>query len=188
MAQEIEIEEKMLLSEEKFTELLSALDFPDKPFIQTNYYFETPDLALKNNLCALRIRKKGSHYIMTLKEPHRDGILETHDTLTSEDLKRAKNNINIDAPNCAKQLALKQIDISQIIYFGSLTTERYEFEKNQLIYVLDKSSYNNMIDYELEIEAPSRSLGVDTINHLIKRFNIPRVETISKIQRFFKTR
>src|SRR5699024_1815650 len=83
MEQELEIEYKILLSEDKFKELLNNLNFPSNPVTQINYYFETPDLKLKQINSALRIREKNSHYIVTLKEPHKKGIIEIHDKNTT---------------------------------------------------------------------------------------------------------
>lgn len=187
MKQEIEIEYKVLLSEDKFNQILYSLNFPAIPFTQTNYYFETPDLKLKEVNSALRIRKKNSDYIVTLKEAHPEGILETHDKILVEDFNNAIDKNELSAPNCAKQLQKKNVSLNKIEYIGSLTTERYEFTEDGLIYVLDKSFYNDKIDYELEIEAPSQVIGVKIFNELISRFNIKKTPPITKIERFFKT-
>lgn len=187
MNQEIEIEYKVLLSKEKFNQLLNSLNFPKEPFTQTNYYFETPDLKLKHNHSALRIRKKDSSYVVTLKEPHPEGILETHDIISKDTFQDAINNNKLMAPNCIKQLEKINISIDEIRYIGFLTTERYEFTENSLIYVLDKSFYNQLIDYELEIEAPSKRIGLDRFNELITLFNIEEVPPVTKIERFFST-
>jgi|SRR5690625_3447747 len=187
MEQELEIEYKVLLSEDKFKELLNNLNFPSNPVTQINYYFETPDLKLKQINSALRIREKNSHYIVTLKEPHKKGILETHDKISEDTFQQAiKNNI-LFAPNCSKQLQMQNISLDTIKYIGSLTTERYEFKENNLIYVLDKSFYNNKVDYELEIEAPSQEIGSHIFNQLISRFDIKKIPPITKIERFVNT-
>src|SRR5699024_8142218 len=180
MEQELEIEYKVLLSEDKFKELLNNLNFPSNSVTQINYYFETPDLKLKQINSALRIREKNSHYIVTLKEHHKKGILEN----TFQ--QAIKNNI-LFAPNCSKQLQKNNISLDTIKYIGSLITERYEFKDNNLIYVLDKSFYNNKVDYELEIEAPSQEIGSHIFNQLVSRFNIKKVPPITKIERFFNT-
>lgn len=187
MNQEIEIEYKVLLSETKFNKILITLDFPKEPITQTNYYFETPDFKLKKHNSALRIRKKNSDYIVTLKEPHPQGILETHDYISESDFNYAINENVLNAPNCIHQLNKRNISIIDIKYMGFLTTERYEFSKDHLIYVLDKSFYNNKIDYELEIEAPSKTIGLNKFNELISKFNIKKLSPVTKIERFFDT-
>ncbi|HLQ82887.1 MAG TPA: CYTH domain-containing protein [Pseudogracilibacillus sp.] len=187
MEQEIEIEFKVLLSKEKFNQILNSLNFPAKPFTQINYYFETSDLKLKKYHSALRIRKKNSNYIVTLKEPHPQGILETHDRISESEFNDAINHNHLVAPNCFKQLDKMNIKIDEISYMGSLKTERYEYTDNDLIYVLDKSFYNQQIDYELEIEAPSKNIGLAKFNELIAKFNIEEVPPITKIERFFNS-
>lgn len=187
MEQEIEIEYKVLLSEEKFNDILNSLEFPKEPFTQINYYFETPDFQLKKINSALRIRKKNVDFIVTLKEPHPKGILETHDQISEMDLKKAIDKNELFAPNCRKQLEDKNIPLEKVEYVGSLTTERYEFKKNELIYVLDKSFYNGQIDYELEIEAPSQATGKQIFNQLLTQFQIKQSPPITKIERFFQT-
>src|SRR5699024_2293642 len=82
MSQEIEIEYKNLLTKQEFDYLLGHFPFPQNSQKQTNFYFETENFSLKENGAALRIREKDGHYRLTLKEPHPDGLLETHDPLT----------------------------------------------------------------------------------------------------------
>src|SRR5699024_8846844 len=94
-----------------------------------------------------------------------------------------KNNI-LFAPNCSKQLQMQTISLDTIKYIGSLTTERYEFKENNLIYVLDKSFYNNKVDYEFEIEAPSQVIGSNLFNQLISRINLKIIPPITNIERF----
>src|SRR5699024_11255211 len=101
---------------------------------QNNYKFETHQLKLKQINSAFRIREKNTHYIVTLKEPHKTGILETHDKISEDTFQQAiKNNI-LFAPNCSKQLQKNNISLDTIKYIGSLITERYEFKDNNLIY------------------------------------------------------
>src|SRR5699024_6280641 len=85
MGQEIEIEYKNLLTKQEFNHLLHHFSFPQPGKKQTNYYFETKNFTLKENRSALRIREKDGNYQLTLKEPHVNGLLETHDMLTESE-------------------------------------------------------------------------------------------------------
>src|SRR5699024_1606496 len=76
------------------------------------------------------------------------------------------------------------IDPSNLIYYGSLTTTRLEYNHKGFIYVLDDSHYNNHSDYELEIEAPSYDVGLTTFNQLLTTLSITRRKTPNKIERF----
>src|SRR5699024_12592300 len=93
--QQIEIERKTMLTEAEFELLLKKLPFESAPIIQTNYYFETEDLALKRNRSALRIRQKNNSYTLTLKEPHEEGVLETNEPLTEYGAKMCLHIMNI---------------------------------------------------------------------------------------------
>src|SRR5699024_3832273 len=146
---------------------------------QINYYFEAPDLKHKQINSVLRTREKNSHSIATLKEPHKIGILETQDKLSEDTCQQSiKNNI-LFASNCSKQHKMQNISLDTIKNIYCLTTERYEYKENNLIYVLDKSFYNNKVDYELEIEAPSQEIGSHIFNQLISRFDIKKIPPIT---------
>lgn len=187
MKQEIEIEFKMMLNKNEYDHLLRKLPFPNSAIAQTNYYFETNDFLLKQKMCALRIRVKNNTNTLTLKQPHESGILETHEKLTNEQVNDWINN----KPNLSKQmkkhLKMLAIPINRLHFYGSLMTERRQFVQNNIVYVLDKSFYNNVTDFELEIEAPSKTLGKQAFHSLLDDFNIDDKKTVPKIKRFFNT-
>lgn len=185
--QEIEIEFKNLITKEEFNRIRTYLPFPSNGELQTNYYFETNQFTLKKNHSALRIREKNGMYTLTLKQPHKQGLLETHDPLSSEEAKKWMNNHQVSTCNVTKQLDEMNIDVNDLIYYGSLTTVRLECKDGDFIYVLDDSHYNNHSDYELEIEAPSYEAGLEVFNRLLKTLSIPKRETPNKIKRFFDT-
>ncbi|WP_343042451.1 CYTH domain-containing protein [Ornithinibacillus caprae] len=185
--QEIEIEFKNLLTKPEFDRILNRLPFPEKADKQTNFYFETMDFSLRKNKSALRIRQKNGNYRLTLKEPHPDGLLETHDHLTVEEANEWLNGNCIPKENILKQLNQINVSLQDLKYFGSLTTERREYKDNGIIYVLDYSTYNNQEDYELEIEAIHKKEGIQAFHSLLEELHIPQRETANKIQRFFST-
>lgn len=187
MTQEIEIEFKNLVTKDEFEILLKHLPFPKEGHKQINYYFETPDHKLRSNQSALRIREKKGKYILTLKEPFGDGLLETHDVLTSEEASSWLNGNPIGKEETTKQLQKLDIPIHELQYFGSLTTIRREYQDNGLIFVLDYSTYHDQEDYELEIEAMDKNSGLKAIEHTLKQFGITKKETPNKIARFFQS-
>ncbi|MFC2949913.1 CYTH domain-containing protein [Virgibacillus sediminis] len=187
MAQEIEIEYKNLLTKDEFQRLLARLPFPESGSTQTNHYFETADFDLKEHGSALRIREKGGKYRLTLKEPHADGLLETHDDLTKEEADGWLEGNIIAKPHVAGQLKEKGIRHEDLKYCGSLATNRREIEYEGVLLVLDHSTYNRREDYELELEAPSKELGTARFEQLLKEHQIKRRNTPNKIQRFFES-
>ena len=188
MAQEIEIEFKNLLTKEEYERLLYNLPFPEYSETQTNFYFETKNFSLKEQGCALRIREKNGTYRLTLKEPHHLGILETHDELTKAEAESWMEGNNKEKEHTAKQLRSRRVSPKDLIYYGRLTTERREVNYQDVLLVLDFSTYNGLEDYELELEASSETAGQIAFNSLLKKYHIVKRETPNKIQRFFSSK
>lgn len=186
MHEEIEIEFKHMLTLEQFQTLLKELPFPELPIVQTNYYFETNEHTLINKRCALRIRLKHGTYQCTFKEPHPEGILETHDDLTKEEAEGWMKGIVPPIPHILRRLDIHDIDIHDISYIGSLTTDRYTYDTDGLQYVLDLSLYGENIDYELEIEATSYERGNRAYKQIVDQFQLPSKQPITKIERFLR--
>src|SRR5699024_8270211 len=104
MSQNIEIESKNILTSQEFQKLLNKLPFPKQGINQTNYYFDTGNMLLRKLSCALRIRKIGETYHLTLKEPHHNGILETHDQLTKNESLNCLNHNIMDKEHTGQRL------------------------------------------------------------------------------------
>ncbi|WP_040979706.1 CYTH domain-containing protein [Oceanobacillus jeddahense] len=185
MSQEVEIEFKNLLNTQEYHQLAEDLFSQAATIEQTNYYFETSSFGLKENHSALRIRKKDETYTLTLKEPHPDGLLETHDNLTEKEFLSWTSGIPTEAPNVTKQLKQMSIDVSSLIYFGKMTTFRKELPYQNTLIVLDKSLYLNTEDAEIELEATSKEHGEKVFKNLLANYQIPFRETPAKIARFF---
>jgi len=188
MSQEIEIEFKNLLNQNKYEQLADELPFDtNNRFTQTNYYFETESFDLKERGCALRIRKKKDSWTATLKEPHLDGLLETHDSLTEEEVQSWMNDKPSPTPNIEIRLEGLGISFSHIQFKGALTTERMEIPYRDTLLVLDRSHYNQQTDYELELEAKEKQYGEHVFTELLEHYTIPKRKTPNKIQRFFSS-
>ncbi|GGP14449.1 CYTH domain-containing protein [Oceanobacillus neutriphilus] len=185
MSQEVEIEFKNLLTIQEYNLLAEDLFSQTEMIEQINYYFETDSFDLKVNHSALRIRKKNETYTLTLKEPHPDGLLETHDTLTEKEFISWTSGKPTEAPNVMKQLKQLSVDLSSLNYVGSMTTFRKEMPYQDTLIVLDKSIYLDTEDAELELEAASKHHGEKIFNSLLANYHIPVRQTPAKIARFF---
>ncbi|API91008.1 CYTH domain-containing protein [Virgibacillus pantothenticus] len=185
MTQEIEIEFKNLLTPSEYNKLLTDIPFPIEAITQTNYYFETKERTLQDLGSALRIRQKNGRYQLTLKQPHKHGLLETHDMLTETEAEACIHGEMVEKKATAKQLKQLGIDIHSLQCLGSLTTERRELQIEDILLVLDYSMYNGKADYELELEATSQESGIDYFHKLLHKFGIPIRNTPNKIERFF---
>jgi uncharacterized protein YjbK len=186
MSQSIEIEFKNLLSIEEFNRMISYFQLSDDHFFrQINHYFDTEDFALKNLGCALRIREKKEHFEMTLKQPHPDGLLETTQTLTAKEANALLNGGLFMVGIVEAQIESLGIDVTNLVYFGSLTTDRAELSYQNGLLVLDFSSYLNTKDYEVEYEVSNREQGEPIFISLLTELNIPLRKTSNKTQRFY---
>ncbi|MEH6942106.1 CYTH domain-containing protein [Bacillus sp. JJ722] len=187
MNQEIEIEFKNLLTKEEFEKLAQYFSIEKKEFnTQVNHYFDTPDFALKANGAALRIRQKNDKYVLTLKQPAQEGLLETHETLSFEEAHEILETNKIKIGSISNMI-LTEFGISptKLELFGSLATSRAETKYMDGTLVLDHSNYLNKEDYELEYEVTDFAIGEENFTNLLKELNIPFRQTDNKIKRFY---
>lgn len=188
MRQEVEIEFKNLLTQQEY-EGLKGRFFTENsvPVTQENYYFDTKDFSLKKASCALRIRIKEDDAEMTLKTPFEGHHTETTVDMSTEEARELSAEGSFSVPEAIVSV-LKQEDIlisQDVIKIGQLKTERLEVEKPHVIIVLDKNFYSDKVDYELEIEADSKSAGEAFFFQLLGENAIPRRNTPNKIARAF---
>lgn len=187
MKQEVEIEFKNLLTKSEYDRLNHSYPFPTQAVEQINHYFETPDFQLKKNGSALRIREKKDGFVLTLKEPHDEGLLETHDPLTKQEMESWLKNQPLAKENVYHQLETLGISFEDLKYYGSLKTFRKEVELDEILLVLDHSMYNNHEDYELELEASDKVSGERVFLEILEKHSIPVRKTPNKIERFFNS-
>ncbi|MGF6951458.1 uncharacterized protein YjbK [Neobacillus sp. B4I6] len=186
MTQNIEIEFKNMLTRLEYEGLLKYFKIDKSQiFSQENHYFDTPEFALKGKDSALRIRKKGGAYEMTLKQPASVGLLETNQIIGEEEASTAIHHGRLPTGIIQRLIEDYQISFSTIKYFGSLITERVEFNYKQGLLVLDHSIYLSEEDYELEYEVENYQVGEKIFLEFLKQFKIPTRKTENKIRRFY---
>ncbi|EIT84606.1 adenylate cyclase [Fictibacillus macauensis ZFHKF-1] len=187
MSQELEIEFKNILTPDEFFRLLNELSLTEDSFVtQVNDYFDTESFALKERQSALRIRHKLDRYTLTLKEPHPDGILETHQSLSSYEMQQFKEQQQLPEGDVKTALLQYGVVIDQLNHLGSLTTKRAELPWRSGLLVLDENQYLTITDYELEFEAKEYHKGKQHFEELLQHFSITTRPTLTKIQRFFE--
>lgn len=189
MRQEIEIEYKNLLTKNEFALLMDKFNLhPDDFVSQENYYFDTLDFSLKAQQTALRIRKKMDKFILTLKQPHEQGLLETHQELSTYEASLLLHNETIQLIDGAIKKAICSMGIhpADMKFLGVLKTERAEIKDGENILVLDHSYYLGHEDYELEYEVQDPVKGKERFLEIMKQNNILVKMTENKIMRFFK--
>ncbi|TCJ04399.1 CYTH domain-containing protein [Cytobacillus praedii] len=186
MSQNIEIEFKNLLTKQEFEKLVNHFKLKDTDFFtQENHYFDTPDFALKEQGSALRIRKKGEKYELTLKQPYQDALLETNESLEPLAAEKIFETGTIRNETIKGLIKKMNIDPDRIQYFGSLSTKRAEVEYENGLIVIDNSFYLNIEDFELEYEVSNRNDGQKKFSALLEQLEIPVRKTENKIKRFY---
>lgn len=186
MSQNIEIEFKNMLTEKEFHYLSSYFKLePDQFKKQINHYFDTPSFTLKDKGSALRIREKGNEFELTLKQPAKQGLLETNQILTEGQANEALKTGKLPDGEVKDAVSDLISNMNELQYFGSLTTVRAEVEYKEGILVLDHSYYLNTEDFELEYEVTDESEGFLNFSNLLTELKIPARQTDNKIKRFY---
>ncbi|MFD2617089.1 CYTH domain-containing protein [Terrilactibacillus laevilacticus] len=186
MKQEIEIEFKNMLHKSEFHHLCEAFHITTADFKkQTNYYFDTESFELRNKQTALRIREKNGHFVLTLKQPHHNGILETHQTLTEKEAKHMLESGQLPAGDISFLLTKNNLITQPLKSLGALLTFRAQFPYLNGELFLDHSRYLGIEDFELEYEAKERLEGKKTFTQLLNQFDISERPTLNKILRFY---
>lgn len=175
MATNIEIEAKVLISKEEY---LKAIKFYKKENVtkinQTNYYIDTDDLYLKKFGILLRIREKG-YFVMNLKAPLAEGLLEKKESITKEQYEDFKNKGIFPTSDIKSFLQMLGVDVNKLKIQTSLFTERTEIDNYEggEIFSIDKNTYNGITDYELEMEGNSLSRAKNALKEKCLELGIP---------------
>ena len=186
MSQNIEKEFKNLLNKEEYEALLTAFALDEaEPVNQTNVYFDTPDHKLKHLNSGLRIRMYDDKAEITLKTPIQENEkLETNDDLTLEEAKALVDSHRMKATgNAADKLKDLGIATEDLVIIGQLSTIRYDFPGDKGTYFLDKSFYQDQMDYELEFESESLEEGALAFQTFLQQHAIKVRKAKQKIER-----
>lgn len=172
MNSNIEIEAKVLLKEADYNKIINKLSLDQyKKIKQTNHYIDSDDRYLKQNSIALRIREKDD-FVLTLKTPLSEGLLEKNVSLTWKNYEELKDNGLFPECEIKTFLEILGIKTSTLKILASLTTERIEIPYKSGTLCLDKNIYNGTVDYELEFEDTSMSKAEEVINELLGSLKI----------------
>lgn len=142
----LEKEIKILLSNKEYEKLFDIFDF-ERPFTQTNYYYENSKSAIDK--ITVRIRQKKDALKLQVKIPKAiDGSLH----IKKEYEKEVDEVSDVIDKETLKQLT--GIDYEENLYLiGKLVTKRAICNKyNGVEIALDENEYFDQKDYEIEIE------------------------------------
>lgn len=152
----LEIEFKTLLTKEEYDSLKDF--FKEQPPVrQTNHYIDTPDQAIRNHRMALRIRTLADRAELTLKVPQEAGHFEYNQALTFDQVEDFLSKKKLPQGEIASFLTDLGIPLAALDVWGSLETERREKRIPKGLLAFDRSRYNSIEDYELEMEVDAAS-------------------------------
>lgn len=176
MSNNMEIEAKMLLSEKEYLALASnILKYNPRVMQQTNYYLDTDDAKLESYGLGLRIREKNGNFEITLKAPLSEGLLEKNCPLTKDEFKSILHGENVKN-STFEFLQILGFDIDKIHVICSLSTYRIECDYDGGLLCIDKSTYGNVTDYELEMEHDSMVDAEEKLKQFCAEANVPTHE------------
>ena len=172
-----EFESRIMLTETEYLNIVSCYlkMFPNASFLQnTNIYFDSDNLFLRSNHITLRARIiNGASSELTLKIKGQNGDDEINDLLTKKELD------NLIRYNAFPEGSVKQYLLSlsyPLSSYHSITTlnnRRLEIKQDNHLLVIDKNSYSDIIDYNLEIEVNDNiKTAYKLLEMYIDKFNL----------------
>lgn len=181
MSTNIEIEVKALLNENDYQRVLDFFkDELKEPVEQVNYYIDTKTSDLRRHEISLRIRQLNG-FMMTLKTPLSEGLLEKNQLISEHEFVNfIKNKVFPDGV-IGEFLERLYIEPADLIPLASLTTIRYNISYNGMLLAIDKNTYNDKVDYELEMEGNSvekarvyleevcQNVGIDFVENRVSK-------------------
>ncbi len=177
----IEIEAKVLLSEDDYKKALKDLHLGGRKVTQTNYYLDSHDRILKKYGMILRIRVVNNNTVLTMKAPMSEGLLEKTQSLSYEEADSIIHHDNFPEGEIADFLDILHIPTGNLFVLAKVTTEREESAYKGTRIDLSKNRYSGITDYELECDSESAHKSQETLRELCEMLDIPFVlNTVSK--------
>lgn len=167
----LEIEYKCLINFDQYQTLLKQYFKDTPPVTQTNEYFVDTHHLLSKHLYSLRVRHLNGKLEFTLKKPEGFSKIEMNEMLSFEDYNKLIHHQMIDS-QILKEIKKIGVELEDLSIETSLTTTRYEIKYLGGNLCLDKSTYSNITDYEIEYEALNEKEGLEIFKNLLSPLHI----------------
>ena len=182
MLPSLEVEFKTLLTKEEYTRLMSR--FKGNPIdVQTNHYLDTERFSLKATDTSLRIRERDT-LELTFKRKKGYTMHDIREPLESNQLQEIRESGILPEGKIFEEVE-SIIGKQKLTNFMSLSTERMYFQYGNGIVFIDKSTYLDETDYELEYEARNYHDGKKEFIALLGDFKITYKKSEKKIKRAY---
>lgn len=172
-----EFEARIMLKEDEYLNIVSYYmrHYPNQHFLQnTNVYFDSEDLFLRNNHITLRVRIiNDAKCELTCKVKGNNGDLEINDDLTKKEKELLLNEGIFPEGEVKKHLLTLPYPLNRYQIIATLYNRRLEIPQDDHLLVIDKNTYCDVVDYNLEVETKEDiALANAKINEYIKQFNL----------------
>lgn len=172
-----EYETRIMLTESEYFEIVSHFMrlHPNKHFLKnTNTYFDTEDLYLRKNHITFRLRTINDiKSELTIKIKGKNGDDEINDSLNSQEAQLVLKSRVFPDGDVKNFLLTLPYTFDAYKEITTLYNVRLEIEEKDHLLVIDKNTYNNIIDYNLEIETKD---GIESarriLNYYIEQFSL----------------
>ena len=169
---------RLMIDEERYLFIVTYFMniYPNKHFLQnTNYYFDTDDLFLRQQHITLRVRTINDiKSELTLKIKGENGDDEINDGLTPKEAELLVNQNIFPYGQVRNRLMLLPYSLDKYHRVAVLYNRRLEIEYEDYLLVIDKNTYGEVVDYNIEIES---QVGIkhakDVLKQYIEKFNLP---------------
>ena len=176
-----EYETRLMLTEEQYFFIVTYYMNiePNKHFLQNaNHYYDTDDLFLRGQHMTLRVRIINDvKSELTLKIKGDNGDEEITDGLAPKEQELLLEQNIFPYGQVRNRLMLLPYSLDKYHRIASLYNRRLEIEYEDHTLVIDKNTYGDIVDYNLEVES---KIGIkhakDTLKEYIGKFNL----TVSK--------
>jgi len=175
MSKNIECEERLMLSETKYNELLAYYK-QSKEFVEKdikNFYFDDNELSLTSKHIMVRIRISNNiRYSLTLKVKGDEGDLEVSQSLSKEDYEVAISKGIFPSGQVLETLSKYAKNITKLKFIADLHCFRTSFSFKEYLIEIDKNSYLNKNDFDVEVEAESMDIAKEKITEICNLLNV----------------
>lgn len=187
MVNNLECEVKALVNENEFKTLMDRYISKGEIREQENIYFGDTKGVFESLKYGMRIRSKINNDKLTLKIPKENGLLEVNQLISKIEINLILAGNFLPDGNVKDELSKVGLSPSDIKVIGRLHTTRLLVIDGEYEICLDKNTYNNKVDYEIEVEGPTLELAHKYIENFFRKEKIPFVENhLSKYVRATK--
>lgn len=172
-----EYEVRLMLDEERYFFIVTYYMniTPNKQFIQNaNYYFDTADLYLRHQHMTLRVRTINDvRSELTLKIKGENGDDEINDGLSPQETELLINKSIFPYGQVRNRLMALPYTLDKYHLIATLYNRRLEIECDNYLLVVDKNTYGDVVDYNLEIESKiSIAHAKEILKQYIEKFDL----------------